>query len=253
MSLEHLASLVAARAGDVGCAVVALSGGVDSGLAAAAAHLALGDRAVACTVVSELTPERDLRRAEWVAAHIGIEHRVIQVSALAVPGVQHNRADRCYHCKCLVFRTIRDAFGADCLLLDGTNADDDPKRPGLKAVAEFNVYSVLLAAGLGKAEIRGLAREAELPNWDAPSESCLATRIPMGTALTADGLGRVNALESYLHAIGVETVRARSDNLMATVEYIPQYAEIIMENRDKVVALAHRIGLESCTFKEWRE
>ncbi|EGB15465.1 asparagine synthase [Pseudodesulfovibrio mercurii] len=251
MSLDHLASLIAARAGDVGCAVTALSGGVDSSLVAAAAHLALGPRAMACTVVSELTPDRDLKRAERVAAHIGIEHRVIQISALVVPEVRRNLDDRCYHCKCLILRTMRDAFGAGCLLLDGTNADDDPNRPGLRALQEFHVYSVLLAAGLGKAEIRGLAREAGLSNWEAPSESCLATRIPTGVPLNADDLGRVNALESYLHTIGVHTVRVRPDNLMATVEYLPQYAEIIQENRDKIVALANRIGLESCTFREW--
>jgi uncharacterized protein len=40
---------------------------------------------------------------------------------------------------------------------------------------------------------------------------------------------------------------------MATVEYLPQYSEIISENRDKVVALAKKIGLQSCTFKEWVE
>lgn len=253
MSLEHLAGLIVERTGPDGCAAVALSGGVDSGLVAAAAHLALGERAMACTVVSELTPQRDLERASAVAAQIGIGHRVLQVQALLLPKVQANRPDRCYHCKCMVFQTIRDSLGQHCLLLDGTNADDDPARPGLKAVSEFGVFSPLVAAGMTKGAVRGLAREAGLPNWDAPADSCLATRIRTGTPLTLGSLSQVAAMESYLHDIGLDTVRVHPDNLVATVEYHPQYSEIIDENRDKIVALALRLGLRSCVFKEWRE
>jgi uncharacterized protein len=253
MSLEQLAAHIAGRAGDVARAAVALSGGVDSGLVAAGAHLALGDRAVACTVVSELTPERDKRRAAVVAERIGIEHRVLEVSALSVPEVRRNDPDRCYHCKCLVFRTMLNAHGTECLLLDGTNADDAPDRPGLRAVREFKVLSPLADLDMGKAHIRALAFDAGLPNRGAPSESCLATRIPFGVELNVEGLGRVAALESFLHSLGLNTVRVRPDNLMATVEYLPQFAEIITENHDKIVALAKKIGLESCAFKEWVE
>ncbi|WP_338668802.1 ATP-dependent sacrificial sulfur transferase LarE [Pseudodesulfovibrio methanolicus] len=253
MSLAQLATHIAERAGGVGRAAVALSGGVDSGLVAAAAHLALGPRAVACTVVSELTPERDRRRAAEVAERIGIEHRVLEISALAVPEVRRNLPDRCYHCKCLVFQTMLDALGADYLLLDGTNADDGADRPGLKAVREFQVLSPLADLAMGKSHIRALAFDAGLPNWEAPSESCLATRIPLGVELTAEGLGRIAALESYLHTLGLNTVRVRPDNLMATVEYLPQFSEIITGNRDKIVALAKKIGLQSCSFKEWVE
>jgi len=253
MSIEQLATHIAERSGDVGCAAVALSGGVDSGLVAAAARLALGDRALACTVVTEMTQERDKERAIEVAGRIGIEHRLIEASALAVPEVRRNREDRCYHCKSLVFRTMQEAMGSECLLLDGTNADDDPARPGLKAVSEFKVLSPLADLGLGKSNVRALAFDAGLPNWETPSESCLATRIPTGVELSAEGLNRVAIMETFLHTLGLSTVRVRPDNLMATVEYLPQYAEIIENNRDKVMALAKKIGLQSCTFKEWVE
>ena len=180
MSIEQLATHIAERSGESGCAAVALSGGVDSGLVAAATKLALGPRAVACTVVTEMTQERDKERAIEVAGRIGIEHRLIEVSALAVPEVRRNLEDRCYYCKSLVFRTMKEAFGNECLLLDGTNADDSPDRPGLKAVSEFKVLSPLADLGLGKSHIRALAFDAGLPNWETPSESCLATRIPQG-------------------------------------------------------------------------
>jgi len=90
-----------------------------------------------------------------------------------------------------------------------------------------------------------------LPNWDAPSESCLATRFPVGTPLTQESLQLVQTMESYFHDLGVETLRCSHDNLMVTVSYLPQYAQIIDENRDNFMALIKKIGLRSCTFKEW--
>ena len=251
MEWEKLVSLIRERAVDHDV-VVALSGGVDSGLVAAAAQAALGDRAQAGTVTSELTPARDRLRAQAVAAHIGIGHRLCPLSVLADPGFRENSAQRCYHCKRLVFQALRREFGPDSLLLDGTNGEDDPARPGLRAVREFEVVSPLCALGLDKEAVRALARERGLPNWNAPSESCLATRIPVGTALTATGLGQVEAMESFLHEHGVDTVRAYHDNLVATVEFLPEYAGIMEQNRDNLVALVHRIGLRSCQFKEWR-
>jgi uncharacterized protein len=253
MSIEQLATHIAERSGAVGCVGVALSGGVDSGLVAAAAKLALGDRAVACTVVTEMTQERDKERAMEVAERIGIEHRLLKASALSVPEVRRNQEDRCYYCKSLVFRTIKEALGNECLLLDGTNSDDPSDRPGLRAVREFKVLSPLADLKLGKSNVRALAFDAGLPNWETPSESCLATRIPTGTELSSQGLNHVAIMETFLHSLGMDTVRVRPDNLMATVEYLPQYSEIITENRDKIVALAQKIGLQSCAFKEWVE
>jgi len=253
MSIEQLATHITERSGEANCAVVALSGGVDSGLVAAATKLALGPRAVACTVVTEMTQERDKERAIDVAGRIGIEHRLIEVSALSVPEVRRNLEDRCYYCKSLVFRTMQETLGRECLLLDGTNADDSPDRPGRRAINEFKVLSPLADLGLGKAQVRALAFDAGLPNWETPSESCLATRIPTGVELSSEGLNRVAIMETFLHSLGLSTVRVRPDNLMATVEYLPQFSEIITENRDKIVALAKKIGLQSCLFKEWVE
>jgi len=53
MELEAFVALVKNTTREVELAVVALSGGVDSGLAAYGAHQAFGKRAVAATVVSD--------------------------------------------------------------------------------------------------------------------------------------------------------------------------------------------------------
>lgn len=144
-------------------------------------------------------------------------------------------------------------YGDECLIIDGTNADDDPKRPGLQAVKQFNVFSPLKEQGWGKTKVREVARTIGLPNWNAPSESCLATRIAEGMPLNKARLDMVQVMETFFHQAGVETLRARHDNLVASVEYLPQYADIMNKKRDSFAALIKRIGLRSFEFKEWAE
>lgn len=251
MSIETLTTLIESKASEKGRAVVALSGGVDSSLVAAAAYRALGDRCVAVTVRSELTPAREFTRAAETAEFMGIEHHALPMRALTEAGVRRNTPDRCYHCKQAIFRLMVLDYGDDTLLMDGTNRDDDPARPGLRAVREFGVYSPLKEGGYTKSMVRRMARDLGLPHWDAPSESCLATRIPVGMPLTADRLTMVETMESFFHRMGVETIRATHDNLVATVVYARQYAEILDKNRDSFAALIKRIGLRSFVFKEW--
>jgi len=252
MDLDDLVTRIAFKAGGSRRIAVALSGGVDSGLTAWAAHAAVGGRALAATVVSELTPARETERAKEVAEYIGIVFSPVEIPVLDDPRVRANGPDRCYHCKRLIFQALNETFGPATLFIDGTGADDDPLRPGLKALREYNVFSPLREAGLGKAAIRALARSVGLPNWNTPSESCLATRIPHGAALDAAALRVVEALEAHCHSLGVETLRAHYDDMMAIVEYLPQYAGIMDKNRESVVALGQRIGVRSCCFKEWK-
>jgi len=248
MSFEQLVSHIQGKSVGYRGVVVALSGGVDSGLVAAAAHQAVA--AVAVTVRSALTPARDAEQATAVAFHIGIGHAVMDIDILDDPQVRGNLSDRCYHCKKKIFRTIVESHGSDILLLDGTNADDDPARPGLRAVREFGVFSPLLEVGLIKDVVREISKDIKLPNWNAPSESCLATRFPVGEGLTRKALGQVESMESFFHDLGVKTVRVRPDNLVAIVEHHPQYSEIIKNNTDNFMAHVQSIGLRSCRFKE---
>ncbi|MBU4378828.1 MAG: hypothetical protein KUA35_11340 [Pseudodesulfovibrio sp.] len=241
-----------------GLLVVALSGGVDSGLVAAAAHAAgtgpaSGGRVVAVTVCSELSAGRDVERASAVARHIGLAHGTLTARLLENEAVRRNNADRCYHCKRAIFDLMRREFGQECLLVDGTNADDDPARPGLRAAQEYGVFHPLKELAIPKVRVRELARGLGLPNWDTPSESCLATRLPQGLALTQARLDKVRAMEDFLRERGVKTLRARHDDMVATVEYPAQYAGIIAQERDSLADMIKGIGLGSCQFKEWTE
>lgn len=261
MDFETLVAAVAQRLMAADRAVIALSGGVDSGLVAAAVHAAHAAggrrdhhaRPVAVTIHSELSAGRDVERAAEVARHIGINHHVIDVRMLDIDAVRRNGPDRCYHCKDAIFALLRRDWGAGCLLVDGTNGDDDPARPGLRAAAEHGVFHPLRQLGIAKARVRELARAAGLPNHDAPSESCLATRLAPGTMLTAGRLDTVRRMEGFWHERGVNTLRARHDDMVATVEYPGQYAETMEQNRDLFCRMIKGIGLESCRFEEWSQ
>ena len=86
------------------------------------------------------------------------------------------------------------------MLFNGTNADDltDPTRLGLVAAETFDVFSPL--AGLSKAEVREMAREQGLPNWDAAASPCLRSRLQLGVEATPARLAAVELAEEIVRA-----------------------------------------------------
>ena len=192
------------------CAV-AFSGGVDSAvlLSAAAAY---GRKTAADIVRTVFQPGFELEDARETAGRLGVELRVLEVDILSVPEVAANPADRCYYCKRALFTRLleeaeRDGFP---VVLDGCNASDDAgDRPGMRALAELGIRSPLRECGIGKIEVRRMAREAGLRVWDKPSYACLATRVPAGTAVSAAALERVERGETALMALGFSDLRLR--------------------------------------------
>ncbi|MGE4264996.1 MAG: TIGR00268 family protein [Desulfovibrio sp.] len=196
---------------------VAYSGGVDSALTLWAASTALGERALGVNVRSEFVCAQERQRADRVAAFLaqqaGTLVAVRTISVLAQTRLRSNPEDRCYLCKQLVLAEVRAAgimaFGPGVRIAEGTNADDDPMRPGLRAVAEAGALSPLAACGLRKNDVRELARLIGLPNADDPSNSCLATRVPTGAELTFARLTAIEGLERAARELGLTDVRAR--------------------------------------------
>src|SRR6476469_1059980 len=162
-------------------AVVAFSGGVDSSLGAAASARVLGDRALAVTAVSPALATGELDGARAVAAAIGVRHETITTAELEREGYRANDRDRCYHCKSELYDRLgalaaRRRYAA---VLSGANADDmGDWRPGLAAADEHAVVHPLLEAGVGKDEVRELARALDVPSAEKPASPCLASRIP---------------------------------------------------------------------------
>lgn len=202
---------------------VALSGGVDSSLLLAAAADALGrDRVAALTALSELTPLREKGRSVEIARALGVPHIRVSLSVLADPKTATNPPDRCYHCKRAVFSGLIEAAKAKGfpVLVHGANTDDrGDYRPGQKAAEELGVRAPLLEAGLGKEEIRALARSRGLANWDEPSMACLASRVPYGVPLSRQSLERIDAAEEFLRSrFDIRQVRVRDHMPVARIE-----------------------------------
>ena len=128
-----------------------------------------------------------------VASEFGIPHRTVDTAEMANPDYRANRPDRCYHCKTELFDVLgelRDRLGFDAVAY-GVNTDDTSDfRPGHRAAHEHGVLSPFLDAGLSKAEIRALSRDAGLPTAELPSSACLSSRLPYGTEVTRSACAR---------------------------------------------------------------
>ena len=237
-------ALVASLRG-LGSAAVAFSGGADSALLLAAAKEALGERCLAVTARSPFFPAREAAEAAAACRALGAEQAVLDIDTLAVPGVVSNPPERCYLCKAAVLGAVRAAAAARgfAFVVEGSNADDAADyRPGARAVRELGVRSPLLEAGLTKAEIRALSRARGLPTAEKPAMACLASRFPTGTALTAQGLRRVEAAEDWLGGLGLTQRRVRVHGDLARIEVLPAEAPALYARAAEADAALRALG-----------
>ena len=227
-------------------AVVAYSGGVDSALVAAVAHRTLGPRMLAVTAHSPSLPARDRDEAAALAAEVGFPHRVVETHELENPAYAANPANRCYFCKDELFThlgAVARELGL-AAVLDGFNADDrHDHRPGHQAALAHGAASPLAEAGLGKAEVRALARHLGLRVWDRPAAPCLASRIPYGTPVTPEALARIEAAEQVLRGLGVLGGRVRHHGDVARVEVPPDQLAWAFSQREALV-----VGLKAAGY-----
>lgn len=227
--------------------VVGFSGGIDSTLVAAAAHEALGDRALMVIAQSESYPKAELDLALELARERGWNVRVIETSELENPEYQKNDGRRCYYCKAELFTHLKAIAAAEGYreIAYGANVDDmSDWRPGHQAAKERAVRSPLYEAGLTKPEIREIARGMALPNWSKPAMACLSSRIPYGTAVTAEVLAKIEAAENVLREAGLEQFRVRHHDTVARIE-VPREAFAVLlapETLDRVVEGVKRAG-----------
>ncbi len=215
--LARLRSLLS----EMGSVVVAYSGGIDSAFVLKVAHDQLREKAVGITSVSPTFPSIELEAAERVAREIGARYEIAKTDQLAIDDFVKNDANRCFHCKTDLYQLLgglRESHAA-AYVLDGTNLDDlGDDRPGIKAAREWGVRSPLVEAELSKADIRTLAKDLGLSNWDKPAAACLSSRIPRGNMITLEKLHRVEDAEAVLHREGFRHFRVRNHGDVARIE-----------------------------------
>lgn len=219
-------------------AAVAFSGGADSAYLLYAAKQC-GAKVRAYYVNAEFQPAFELADARRLAAQLETELRVLPLQVLGDAQIRANPADRCYHCKKRIFSEILSAAAADgfSVLLDGTNASDAADdRPGMRVLKELSVRSPLRECGLTKARIRQLSKEAGLFTWNKPAYACLATRIPVGEALTAEKLRATETAEDALFALGFSDFRVRCQNGHARVQVPAVQLPRVLQYREEILA-----------------
>jgi pyridinium-3,5-biscarboxylic acid mononucleotide sulfurtransferase len=241
-------SEIVRRIGSGGSTLVALSGGVDSSLVAALAREALGDRSFAVTLAGPAVARSEVGRAERVARAIGIEHLVVDVDPLGNSDYRANPSNRCYFCRSIETEALRRVGGARSVAqyLDGIHVDDlEDDRPGIRAMDEAGFVHPLAGAGWSKAEVRSAARVRGLPNWDEPSDACLASRVAHGETISAELLRRVEAGEEAVRSRGFRRVRVRTRGGSARVEVGPEEVARLLS---EPLASEVRTSLEALGF-----
>ena len=220
-------------------------GGVDSSLIAKVASDVYGDRAIAVISASESLPESERQLALQLCQKIGINFKEINTRELSDPKYRANDGSRCFVCKTYLYRELQAYAkneGYD-VVLDGANADDlSDYRPGRKAAADHNVKSPLAELGIGKTEVREIAHELELPNWDKPASACLASRIPYGTEVTRENLTMVEQAEEIMKQAGFREFRVRHHDSVARLEVPPQEFARVLETREWLTGELKQIG-----------
>jgi len=235
-------------------AVVALSGGVDSAVVAKAALIALGEKAIAITADSPSVPRQDIQAAKNLAKSIGLRHEIVLTSEFDNPDYRKNAGDRCYFCKSELYETIFRKLSdlESKTICSGANLDDlGDYRPGLQAAKERGIRHPLQEAGLGKKEVRELAKHWGLEVWDKPASPCLSSRIAPGVAVTPERTARIEKAEIYLKSLGLFDCRVRlHHDELVRIELLPEDIVKIADPdvRDNLTKYFHELGFRYITM-----
>ncbi len=233
--------------------LIAFSGGTDSSLLSVIARKILGDNHLCVLIDSPLIPRKDVEHAHNIAEQFGINLVVLPFNPFQIPEISNNPEDRCYYCKkqiCHALKQIAEDFGIETIA-DGTNMSDlGEYRPGNKATSEEGIVHPFVEAGIGKEDIRKIAKEMGLDFWNAPSSACLASRIPYNEKLYADKLAIVEEGEIILHKFGFQQCRMRlQDNgQIARIEVPENAISDLVSKKDRMLPELHKLGVPYITL-----
>ncbi len=197
---------------ELGSCAVCFSGGLDSTVLMDIAHRTLGDDAVAVLVDVPMMSDRQRDAAIAVAESIGC--RLVRTTAgiEELDGVLANRHDRCYICKTVMYRKIREVaenLGIEHVV-NGEIVDDlSEDRPGMVAGEEAGIIRPLIDARMHRKDIVRHLDGMNLP-LTLVKDTCMLMRYPEGTPVTISDLRMVEELEALVRErLGLRQLRIR--------------------------------------------
>lgn len=231
--------------------LTAFSGGVDSALVLYLSNQFLGVKGIGVMADSPSLKRRDLHQARQFCQRFGIRLRIIRTGELENPNYARNPANRCFFCKDTLYRMmteIRQEYPG-YHVLNGTNLDDHGDyRPGLQAAKNHGIHAPLSDCGIGKKEVRLLARHFGLPLWDKPASPCLSSRIPYGREVTEKKLWQIEKAETLLNQLGFAEVRVRHFGKEARIEVPTSEVERLLACKTPLKKAMVKLGFDTATI-----
>ena len=203
-------------------AIVAYSGGIDSSLVAKIASNVLGkNNALIVIAVSPSLNRKEYEHALNLARKNDWNFRSIFTDEFNNKNYLKNDFSRCFYCKFELYEKLEVILENEkySVIFNGTNMDDlNDFRPGNDAAKKKNIVSPLVECKINKNEIRQIAKQIGLPNWDKPAQPCLSSRVPHGVKISMDILKKIEESENFLNDLGFINFRVRIHGDLAKIE-----------------------------------
>lgn len=240
----------------IGRNLIAFSGGVDSSVVTASVFHCFPKNSIAIIGISAALPKNQLILARNIANDIGIPLQEVITKESSSKVYIENQGMSCYACKTHLYSALQETYDAiiqqensksidnKVIIFNGTNKDDiqDPTRVGLIAAKEYSVCSPI--DHLTKDEVRQVAKELNLQNFNHAASPCLRSRLAMGVLATTENMTRIESAENivrdYLKLDVMHNMRVR--HLNDNAARIELDEEILHSRQDELALVSEHVA-----------